>query len=463
MMKVEFESFKNNLKGKRVAVLGIGISNRPLIKYISNLGALITACDRKSREDIGDICNEFETEGVELKLGSMYLSGLEKFDIIFRTPSLRPDTPELLAAAEKGVYITSEIGEFIKFCPAPIIGITGSDGKTTTSTLAANILKEEGFKVWLGGNIGTPLFDRLEEIDEQDRVVLELSSFQLMMKSDSPDIAVITNLSPNHLDIHKSMEEYIECKKNIFKCQDNNGLLVLNKDNCITSSMEKEANGKVYFFSRKEEVENGAFLMGEDLILAKGGCKYTICRIDEVKLPGMHNIENLLAAFAATSRWCSIESMRKIALTFKGVEHRIEYIKEVDGIKFYNDSIASSPTRAAAGLNSFKQKVILIAGGYDKKIPFDELARVGVLKVKLLILIGVTAKKIEDAFKKQMALDSTSIPILHANNLEEAVHIAVERGKTGDIVTLSPACASFDMFKNFEERGNRFKEIVDSL
>lgn len=462
-MREEFAKFKEYIKGKRVAVLGIGVSNKPLIRCIAQLGARVTACDKKCREDIGEICDEFENMGVELKLGQGYLKGLKEFEVIFRTPSLRPDLPELVEAIEGGVYITSEIEEFIRYCPAEILGVTGSDGKTTTTTLIYKMLQEEGYKVWLGGNIGTPLFDCLDDIKAEDKVVLELSSFQLMTMDVSPDVAVITNLSPNHLDIHKSMDEYIESKKNIFKFQDTTGLLVLNSDNEITRNMEETARGRVVFFSRLEDVNEGACLRGEELVLNKDGSAYAICSMEDVKLPGLHNIENLLAASAAVEGLCSIESMRRVAVTFTGVEHRIEFVREIDGVKFYNDSIASSPTRTAAGLSSFKQKVILIAGGYDKKIPFDELAEAGVRKVKLLILIGVTADKIEEAFIKEMKATGAKVPIIHAGSLEEAVEVARREAVEGDIVTLSPACASFDMFKNFEERGNRFKDIINNI
>lgn len=462
-MKVDFNFFKNYIKGKRTAVLGIGVSNTPLVRYIAGLGAKVTACDKKCREDIGEICSEFEDMGVELRLGPDYLNELDDFDIIFRTPSLRPDLPELVKAREKGAYITSEIQEFVKYCPAEVIGVTGSDGKTTTTTIIYKMLQEEGYKVWLGGNIGIPLFDKLEDIKSGDKVVLELSSFQLMTMDVSPDIAVITNLSPNHLDIHKSMDEYVESKKNIFKFQDSQNLLILNHDNEITRSMEGEPKSRVNRFSRLTRVEEGACLNDNQLVLVKDGVEHNICSMDDVKLPGLHNIENLLAASAAVRDLCSVQSMMNVALTFTGVEHRIEFVREINGVRYYNDSIASSPTRTAAGLNSFKQKVILIAGGYDKKIPFNELAEVGVHKVKLLILIGVTAKKIEDAFIKEIEKTGIKVPVIHAGSLEEAVNAAKHNGVPGDIVTLSPACASFDMFKNFEARGNRFKEIVNSI
>lgn len=463
LMRGNFYDFKKSLKDKKIAVLGIGISNRPLIKYIASLGAHVTACDKISREKLGEISAELENLGVKLQLGHDYLNELENFDIIFRTPSLRPDYPELIRAVKNGACMTSEIEEFIKYCPGDIVGVTGSDGKTTTTTLIYNILRKQGYNTWLGGNIGVPLFDKLDSMKTGDKIVLELSSFQLMTACISPDISVITNLSPNHLDIHKSMEEYVESKKNIYKYQGEKGMLVLNLDNELTRGMEMEARGEVSFFSRRQKVRKGAYLDGNELMLVKDSGEYKICSADEIKLPGLHNIENLLAAFAAASSWCDIDSMRDVALTFAGVEHRIEFVRELNGVRYYNGSIASSPTRTIADLNSFNQKVILIAGGSDKKIPFDELARVGVQKVKHLILVGATARKIEDAFIHEMKSTGIYLPVTLASDLEEAVKTAAENGERGDVVTLSPACASFDMFKNFEERGNRFKEIVNSL
>lgn len=462
-MSKNFREFIDGIRGKKVAVIGIGISNRPLIKYIAKLGADVTACDKKDRNDLGKICGELEGEGIKLKVGYDYLKGLDNFDMIFKTPSLRHDIPELVHARRNGVYITSEMEEFVKYCPAQIIGVTGSDGKTTTTTLIYNMLKEQGYNVWLGGNIGNPLFDRLESIKKEDKVVLELSSFQLMTMDVSPDIAVVTNLSPNHMDIHKSMEEYIDAKKNIFRHQNENSLLVLNLDNDITRNMENEAAGSVKFFSRLKKVESGAYLKGKELVIVDQSGENIVCSMEDVKLPGMHNIENMLAAFSAVSSLCSIQNMKKVASTFEGVEHRIEFVREIDGVKYYNDSIGSSPTRTIASISSFKGKVILIAGGYDKKVPFDKLAKAGMKRVKKLVLLGVTAPKIEEAFKREMDKTGVKIPIVHSNTLKDAVLSCKQSAKNGDVVILSPACASFDMFKNFEERGNKFKEIVNSL
>lgn len=458
-MNRNFDDFKKFINNKKVAVLGIGISNRPLIDFLIELGASVTAFDKKEKDKIGDIADKFINKGVKLVLGENYLDFLEGYEIIFKTPSMRIDNPKLVKAKENGAYITSEMEEFIKYCPAKIIGVTGSDGKTTTTTLIYNILKEEGYKTWVGGNIGVPLFTKIMDINKEDRVVLELSSFQLMTMDVSPQVAVVTNLSPNHLDMHKGMEEYINAKKNIYKFQNKKDLLIINKDNSITLAMAREAKGKVIEFSRKTKLENGAYFDDGNLYLSNK----VVCNKKDIIIKGMHNVENLLAAFCATMYDASVESMKKIATTFSGVEHRSEFVRELDGVKYYNDSIASSPTRTLASLRAFEKKVILIAGGYDKNIPFEPLADGGLNMIKKLILLGNTRNKIEEAFDNAMKVNGKNIPIFKADNLEEAVNIARKEADTGDIVTLSPACASFDMFPNFEVRGDTYKEIVSKL
>ncbi|OFI06553.1 UDP-N-acetylmuramoylalanine--D-glutamate ligase [Clostridium acetireducens DSM 10703] len=458
-MKKDFTVFKGFIKGKNVAVVGIGISNRPLIDFLLKLGAKVSAFDKKTEKQLGDTKGEFLNKGVKLYLGPNYLENLKGFDVIFKTPSMRIDSPELVKARDEGSYITSEMKEFIKYCPATVFGVTGSDGKTTTTTLIYNMLKEEGYKTWVGGNIGTPLFSQIENINKEDKVVLELSSFQLMTMDVSPEIALVTNLTPNHLDIHKDMEEYIEAKKNIFKYQGKKDLVVLNHDNEITNNMKKETNSNLIMFSIKEKIDNGAYFLNNKLYLLNK----EICDKKDVKLKGMHNVENLLAAFCAVSKYVSIENMKRVATNFQGVEHRCEFIRKLNGVEYYNDSIASSPTRTLAGLNSFEKPVILIAGGYDKNIPFEPLAEKGYDKIKTLILIGKTKYKIKEAFDKVLKLKNHQIQIIICNTFEEAVYKSKEISKEGDIVTLSPACASFDLFTNFEVRGNKFKELVNSL
>ncbi|WP_461613845.1 UDP-N-acetylmuramoyl-L-alanine--D-glutamate ligase [Clostridium sp. Marseille-QA1073] len=457
-MKRDFNDFKRYILNKNVAVVGIGVSNIPLIEFLVKLGAKVTAFDKKNRDQFKDI-DKYEGLGIKFELGDNYLNNLKGFEVIFKTPSMRIDSEALVRARNEGTYITSEMEEFVRYCPAKIYGITGSDGKTTTTTLVYNILKEAGYNTWVGGNIGTPLFTNIEKIKKDDRVVLELSSFQLMTMKDSTDVAVITNLSPNHLDMHKDMNEYVESKKNIYKYQDENSLLVLNEDNDITNSMIEEAKGRVYTFSRKKKVEKGAYYENEKLYV-RGK---EVCDKKDIKLKGMHNVENLLAAFSATCDEVNIEVMKNIAISFGGVEHRSEFIRSINGVEFYNDSIASSPTRTLASIKAFEKPVILIAGGYDKKLPFEPLAFEGYKYIKSLILLGATKYKIKAAFDELKEKEGIETTIYMVDTLEEAVDKAKEISEKDDIVTLSPACASFDMFVNFEVRGNRFKEIINNL
>lgn len=469
-MNKKLEDFKKFIKDKKIAVIGLGISNTPLIKYLLGLNANITAFDMAEESQLQNTLKQLNKYGkFNYFLGKDYLKHLEGFDIIFKTPRIRFDIPELEAERNRGALVTSEMEVFMELCPAQIIGITGSDGKTTTTTIIYNILKEAGYNCWLGGNIGTPLIDKIEEIDKNDKVVLELSSFQLHTMKISPHISVITNLSPNHLDVHKSMEEYVEAKKNIFLHQSKDNMLVLNYDNTITNSFNKDSKGKVRSFSRINKLESGVFVSDGVIVFKENGNDREIVKVEDIILPGVHNIENYLAAVAATIDMVSPEVINKVAVTFAGVEHRNEFVREVNGIKFYNDSIGSSPTRTIATLNSFDKKVILIAGGYDKNIPYDIIGETILNKTRAVILLGQTAPLIEKAIinatidYEEKSNNKLEMPIFKVNSLETAVKKAHEIALTGDIIVLSPASASFDMFKNFEERGNRYKEIVNSL
>lgn len=458
-MKKDFKEFKKFILGKKVAVVGIGVSNVPLIDFLLDLGASVTAFDKKTREELGDIATGFNDKGVKLELGNGYLDKLVGFDVVFKTPSMRIDSEALVKAKEGGAYVTSEMEEFVRYTKGKVYGITGSDGKTTTTTIISKLLQEQGYNTWVGGNIGTPLFSKIENINEKDRVVLELSSFQLMTMAQKIDIAICTNLAPNHLDIHKDMQEYINAKKNIFLYQSTNGLLVVNRENEITHEFAKEAKGIVKEFSSKREIIDGAYY--KDNVLYLEGKE--VCKKDNIVIKGMHNVENYLAAFIAVKDDVSIETMKKVAETFAGVEHRCELVRELDGVKYYNDSIASSPTRTLAGLRAFDKKVIVIAGGYDKHIPFEPLAYEGYPYIKELILLGVTKEKIKGVFDKLEKEKGIKVNIRMTQSLEEAVNVAKDIAKPGDIVTLSPACASFDMYPNFMVRGNKFKDIVKNL
>ena len=458
-MRKDFGEFKRFILGKRVAVVGIGVSNIPLINFLLDLGATVTAFDKKTKEELGETATDFNNKGVKLELGEGYLDKLNGFDVVFKTPSMRIDCESLVKVKKEGAYITSEMEEFVRYTKGKVYAITGSDGKTTTTTIISKLLEEQGYKTWVGGNIGTPLFSQIEKINEKDRVVLELSSFQLMTMKEEIDIAICTNLAPNHLDMHKDMEEYIEAKKNIFLYQDSNGLLIVNRENEITHDFKKEAKGIVKEFSSNREILDGAYYK-EGILYVEGK---EVCRKDDIVIKGMHNVENYLAAFIATNDDVSIETMKKVAETFAGVEHRCELVREIDGVKYYNDSIASSPTRTLAGLRAFDKKIIVIAGGYDKHIPFEPLAYEGYPYIKELILMGATKEKIKTVFDKLEEEKGIKTNIKMAKSLEDAVDIAKASAEAGDVVTLSPACASFDMYPNFMVRGNKFKEIVKGL
>lgn len=454
------------LKNYSVAVVGLGVSNIPVIRFLNNYGAKITACDRKEREQLSSSIIQLEKQGVEVISGSNYLDVLydRRFDLIVRSPGIRPDIKQFVYAVSNGATLTSEIELVFELCKAPIIGVTGSDGKTTSTTLVALMLEHSGYSVHLGGNIGTPLIEEVLDYQENDRVVLELSSFQLMTMKKSPQYALITNLSPNHLDYHKSYQEYVDAKSNIYLWQKNNHALVLNLDNAETSLIAKLVSQRVKMFSRLKTVSEGACLIESELTLIENSCKYPICKQNEVKLVGLHNIENILgAASLAFSAGATLESIRKVAISFTGVEHRIEYVKELNGITFYNDSIASSPTRAIAGLNSFTDNIVLIAGGSDKYVPFDNFGEVVANRVKSLVLLGKTTDKIYTSTVNALKKQSKEMTIKKTQSLEEAVKTAYNLAESGDVVLLSPACASFDMFKNFVERGNLFKQYVQSL
>lgn len=473
-MEQRIDVFKSWIKGKRVAVLGVGISNRPLIRFIHSLGANITAFDLLAVDDpvLSRTRAEFEQEGIMLSwsVGPDYLKQLKGFDVIFRTPKMRADLPELRAERERGAVITSEMEIFMELCPARMFGITGSDGKTTTTTLISLILKAAGCNVHLGGNIGTPLLDRIERIKPDDMVVLELSSFQLMSMRKSPDVAVITNISPNHLDVHKDYQEYIDAKRNIFLYQPFYGRLVLNAANYETASLSPEARGEVVFFSRTQSsFTKGATIENGWLTYRDGDSVTDYLKAHDILIPGQHNVENYLAAIAATQPFVTPEAVCKVATAFPGVEHRLELVRELDGVRYYNSSIDTSPTRTRAAMNALAdrgEKVVLIAGGKDKKLDYTQLGD-AVLKVsRKIVLCGDNAELIECSIRAALpyaGLKPEDIVIVHSDTYEDAVNQARKLAEPGEIVVLSPSGTSYDKFRHFEERGNLFKEIVNSL
>ena len=452
--------YVDSIRNKRVAVIGIGVSNTPLLDMLLAEGIRVTACDKRTREQMGQQAEELERRGCTLHLGEDYLKGLDA-DVIFRTPGLRPDVPEIAACVAHGADLTSEMEVFFRVCPCPIIAVTGSDGKTTTTTIIAELLKSAGKRVWVGGNIGHPLLCEADGMLQTDYAVLELSSFQLMTMTRSPHIAVVTNLAPNHLDMHRDMAEYVAAKENIFRHQSRGDIAIFNGDNAITAEQSARAPGRARTFSRRGEAADGVFLRGEDIVCRSGGQERVIMTTGDIRIPGVHNVENYMAAIAAVDGLVPDEVIRSFARSFGGVEHRIELVRTYRGVRYYNDSIASSPSRTIAGLRSFKEKVILIAGGYDKHIPFDVLGPEVVAHVKLLVLCGATADKIRASVENAPGYAPGKPEILDVTPFTAAVEAARDRAQPGDVVTLSPACAAFDQFKNFAERGRVFKSIVN--
>ena len=460
------EQLQNLIKGKKVAFIGAGVSHKRCIEQFVELGAQVTLCDqKKSLEDFGAYADTLRRLHVRLSLGEHYTDGFAGQDIIMRTPGYEYYKPELQAALQAGTKVTSEVELFFELCPCEIVAVTGSDGKTTTTTLISKMFEAAGRKVFLGGNIGAALLPQLADVTPEAVAVVELSSFQLISMRVSPKVAVVTNVTPNHLDHHKDMQEYIDAKRNILLWQVPPCRAVLGFENEISRGMQKDCKGEQVWFTRLHDTDKGAFLRESDdtLCYAENGVVTPILPRAEVKLRGLHNVENLLAAIAAVWGRVPVEAMRQVGSTFTGVEHRIEPVRTLDGVTYYNDSIASSPTRTIAGLRSFNQKIILIAGGYDKKIPYEPLAPEILTHVKTLVLMGATGPRIEAAVRACPGFDESALTILHADSMQHAVELARGAAQPGDVVSLSPASASFDLYPNFEVRGRDYKNIVNNL
>jgi len=473
-----------DFKNKKVAVVGLAKTGTALIKFLLAKGAKITALDKKIKEELGDVYKELEGLLVDFRLGQKYLEGLEKFDFIFISPGVPADLPQLEEARKRGQRISSETELFFDLCPGKIIGITGTNGKTTTVTLIAELLKSETrdpkaktnsqskvpipkFEVWVGGNIGEPLIEMVEQIKPDDLVVLELSSFQLENLKKSPQIAVILNITPDHLDRHKTFENYIAAKTNIIKYQNSTDVAILNFDDPVTSKLAGKTAARLVLFSLNSKLDEGVFLKNKKIVSSIKGKEEALLGLEDIKIPGEHNISNVLAALAvADVVGVSRETIKSVVSNFAGVEHRIEFTRELDGIRYYNDSKATTPDSTIAALEAFSSPIILIAGGYDKHADFTKLAEKIVEKVKYLVLLGQTKDQIAGAVK--IALEEVGGKFREfrhnfAESLPEAIRLARAKGEKGDIVLLSPACASWDMFKSFEERGRLFKEIVNGF
>ena len=456
-----FENYFAGLRNKSIAVLGLGVSNRPLVRLLLEFGCQVTGCDKTPRDQLDGEVLELEKLGCKLHVGPDYLEGVQA-EILFRTPGMHPNNPAIEALRQRGAQVTSEMEVFFEVCPCNLIAVTGSDGKTTTTTLVSEMLKASGKTVWLGGNIGTPLLPLCRRMKKEDFAVVELSSFQLHSMKCKPDVAVITNVSPNHLDKHKDYQDYIDAKSSVFAMQDKSDRLVLNHENEFSEYYSGKALSHISYFSRVSKPQNGVFCTDGVIYRVHDGEESEIMRADEIKLPGVHNLENYMAAFAATDGYVSNEVCVQTAKTFNGVEHRLEQVRVLNGVTFINDSIGTSPTRTAAGLHALKTKPILIAGGYDKHLPFDGLGDEICKYAKALYLTGATTEKIYSAVTSSKYYDG-SLPIFKIDDFRETVLAAAKAAEEGDIVLLSPACAAFDKFKNFMQRGKYYKEIVMEL
>jgi UDP-N-acetylmuramoylalanine--D-glutamate ligase len=479
-------SLLSPLKDITCAVLGIGISNLPLIDTLLREGAIVTARDRKSREQLGETADRLESRGVRLVLGEAYLEHLEE-QVIFRSPGIRPDVPQIAKAVANGALLTSEMELFMARTPAPIFAITGSDGKTTTTNLAFQLLKTQFEKdgaarrAYIGGNVGKPLLPHVDEMTEDDIAVAELSSFQLFTMRRSPARAVITNITPNHLNWHPDMAEYTEAKCNIYAHE---GIehVTLNADNEVTATLAQqiiaETDLPITLFSSTKHSFAEIFPIsrdgctaifgrdegdGEMIVFSDGEYDMPILPTAHIRLPGRHNVENYMAAISLTRGWITPETIDEVASSFPGVEHRLELTRVLHGVSYYNSSIDSSPTRTAAALSALSQKPIVICGGYDKNLSFAPLADALCARAKAVVLTGATAQKIADALLACPDYQAEALPMILEPDFDHAVMAAHRMAKTGDIVLLSPACASFDAFPNFEVRGNRFKDLIHAI
>ena len=454
--------YAESLRGKRIAVIGIGVSNLPLLELLLSHGCDVTACDVRTREQMGEEAARLEALGAKLRLGPGYLEDLDQ-DILFRTPGLMPFDAHLERAKAKGSLLTSEMEVFLALCPCKVIAVTGSDGKTTTSTIIAELLKAAGYRVHLGGNIGHPLLCEVPEIRKDDIAVLELSSFQLHSMVCRPDIALVTNITPNHLDKHRDLQDYIDAKRQILLNQTADCRLILNLDDAHTPYLTKSARAQIAHFSDRQRPAAGAYLKDGVLTRVGEGAERAILPKAEVRLPGEHNVLNYLAAFAATEGLVPDEVCAAVARSFAGVEHRLEIVRHLHGVTYINDSIGTSPTRTIAGLHAMRAKPVVIAGGYDKHLPFEELGDALCRCAKAVVLTGATAEKIEKAIRASAFFAGSGLAITRRDDFRDAVLTAAASAREGDIVLFSPACASFDRFKNFAERGKFFKSIIMEL
>lgn len=469
------EEYINSIKGKKVAFVGMGVANTPCAEFLAKNGIETYACDMRDKKYIGeDVCKHLESLGVHFSLGEHYLDVLPQMDIVFRSHGILPfQNPWIGECIKRGQTVTTEMEVFFKYCPSKIFAVTGSNGKTTTTTLISKMLEAEGYKVFLGGNIGKALMPCLDEITKDDIAVVELSSFQLLtmgnMKN-KPDVAVVTNIECTHQDHHISLDEYVDAKRNVLIYQNSSQRTVLNADcdysigNSVYHDMRYDVRGQLFEFSIKHPVENGAYMDGNgNIYYAENGKKTLVMNKSDIIIPGMHNVENYCTAISAVWGMVGVDTIKKIAQTFGGVEHRIEFVREFDGVRYYNDSIATSPSRVISGLKAFGTKIIVLMGGSDKGNDMSEMVPYILKYVKLLVLNGATADKIYDTIVADPNYKDSGIVIEKVPTMAEALEVAKLKAQPGDIVSLCPACPAFDQFKTFEYRGREFKRLVNEF
>lgn len=469
------EEYINSIKGKKVAFVGMGVANTPCAEFLAKNGIETYACDMRDKKYIGeDVCKHLESLGVHFSLGEHYLDVLPQMDIVFRSHGILPfQNPWIGECIKRGQTVTTEMEVFFKYCPSKIFAVTGSNGKTTTTTLISKMLEAEGYKVFLGGNIGKALMPCLDEITKDDIAVVELSSFQLLtmgnMKN-KPDVAVVTNIECTHQDHHISLDEYVDAKRNVLIYQNASQRTVLNADcdysigNSVYHDMRYDVRGQLFEFSIKHPVENGAYMdEAGNIYYAENGKKTLVMNKSDIIIPGMHNVENYCTAISAVWGMVGVDTIKKIAQTFGGVEHRIEFVREFDGVRYYNDSIATSPSRVISGLKAFGTKIIVLMGGSDKGNDMSEMVPYILKYVKLLVLNGATADKIYDTIIADPNYKDSGIVIEKVPTMAEALEVAKSKAQSGDIVSLCPACPAFDQFKTFEYRGREFKRLVNEF
>lgn len=470
------ERFIDEIKGKKVAFVGMGVANTPCAEFLAKHGIQVYACDKRDREYIGaDKCRELESLGVKFSLGDSYLDVLPDMDIVFRSHGILPfQNPWIGECIGRGQRVTTEMEVFFEYCPAKIFAVTGSNGKTTTTTLISKMLELQGYNVYLGGNIGKALMPTLDTITDNDIAVVELSSFQLLTMRNmisKPDVAVVTNIECTHQDHHISVDEYVDAKRNILIYQNSNQRTVLNADcdysigNTVYHDMRYDVRGQLSQFSIKHPVDRGAYMDTEsgDIFYADNGEKTFVINKDDIIIPGAHNIENYCTAISAVWGMVDVDNIKRIATTFGGVEHRIEFVREFEGVRYYNDSIATSPSRVISGLKAFGTKIIVLMGGSDKGNDMSEMVPYILKYVKLLVLNGATAEKIYQSVTSHPDYGNSGLEIVKVDTMAEALIVAKEKACSGDIVSLCPACPAFDQFKTFEYRGREYKRLVNEF